>query len=112
MERVSIKLEAKNNTYKEFEFLLEDFDYDIIFSKIIKEAKENGYLKDLYIYNYNNNEYVELLEWLEIDNSDYNGIDTLMDNYNFYYLDLDNDMENVYLIDIGRFDFKVKEENK
>jgi hypothetical protein len=115
MEIVNATLKTKHNTYKEYEFVFEDeFDYNTLFLKIIKQAKEEDYLKDLYIYDYNSNDYVELLEWLEIDNSNYDGIDKLMDEYNFYYLDLSDlhtEHEGIYLIDIDHFKIEVKGEN-
>jgi hypothetical protein len=110
MEKVNVRLEARHNSFKEYEFIFEnDFDYDTIFSKIIKDAKENDYLKDLFIYEYNSYDYVELLNYLDIDNKNYDGIDRLMDEYSFYYFDLDN--EGVYLIDLDYFKIEVKGEN-
>jgi hypothetical protein len=103
MEKVKVRLETKEHIrYYNFE-MPKDFNYETLFLEIIKKAKEQNELKDLYIIDYNSKEYADLLEYLEINNKDFNGIDTLIEEYDYYYLDLsDHDQQGIYLIDLDK----------
>ena len=104
MEKVKVRLESKNYVFVEYDFVMEkDFNIESLFLKIIEQAKKDNDLKNLYITDYNSKDFTKLLNWLGIDNSKHNGIDTLMEKYDYYYLDLtEYDNEGIYLFDLDK----------
>jgi inorganic pyrophosphatase/exopolyphosphatase len=101
-KQVKIILEKKNfDSNLELEFTMEkDYYFEDLMLKVIEKLIELKELKNTFIYDYNSNDYLELLKYLELDDTE-KTFDNLLEN-DYIYFDFSIEKLGVYMIDTDK----------
>jgi hypothetical protein len=101
-KQVKVILEKKNfDSNLELDFIMEkDYYFEDLMLKVIEKLIELKELKNTFIYDYNSNDYLELLKYLELDDTE-KTFDNLLEN-DYIYFDFSIEKLGVYMIDIDK----------
>jgi general stress protein 26 len=101
-KQVKVILERKDfNTDLEYTFRFKNnYNFEDLMLKVIKKLIKDKELKNTFIYDYNSNDYLELLNYLELEH-DENAFDKLLENGDYTYFDFSMEGLEVYMIDIN-----------
>jgi inorganic pyrophosphatase/exopolyphosphatase len=101
-KQVKVILERKNfDTDLELDFIMEkDYYFEDLMLKVIEKLIELKELKNTFIYDYNSNDYLELLKYLELDDTE-KTFDNLLEN-DYIYFDFSIEKLGVYMIDTDK----------
>jgi inorganic pyrophosphatase/exopolyphosphatase len=100
-KQVKVILERKNfNSDLELSFRFKEnkgWNFEDLMLKVIKRLIKMKELENTFIYNYNSNDYLELLKYLELDDTE-KTFDNLLEN-DYTYFDFSMESLGVYMID-------------
>jgi inorganic pyrophosphatase/exopolyphosphatase len=101
-KQVKVILEKKNfDSNLELDFIMEkDYYFEDLMLKVIEKLIELKELKNTFIYDYNSNDYLELLKYLELDDTE-KTFDNLLEN-DYIYFDFSIEKLGVYMIDTDK----------
>ena len=101
-KQVKVILEKKNfDSNLELDFIMEkDYYFEDLMLKVIKKLIKDKELKNTFIYDYNSNDYLELLKYLELDDTE-KTFDNLLEN-DYIYFDFSIEKLGVYMIDTDK----------
>jgi hypothetical protein len=100
-KQVKVILERKNfDSDLELSFRFKDnYNFEDLMLKVIKRLIKMKELENTFIYDYNSNDYLELLKYLELEN-DENAFDKLLEN-DYTYYDFTMESLGCYIIDLN-----------
>jgi hypothetical protein len=98
-KQVKVILERKDfNSDLEYTFRFKNnYNFEDLMLKVIKKLIKDKELKNTFIYDYNSNDYLELLNYLELEH-DENAFDKLLES-DYTYFDFSMEGLEVYMID-------------
>jgi inorganic pyrophosphatase/exopolyphosphatase len=101
-KQVKVILEKKSfDSNLELDFIMEkDYYFEDLMLKVIEKLIELKELKNTFIYDYNSNDYLELLKYLELDDTE-KTFDNLLEN-DYIYFDFSIEKLGVYMIDTDK----------